>query len=449
MRKQRAGTWRVLILAGIVAVGAILAVYAPSLAQWARGIEWVREQRRPMGVNLPAYRMDVPGVPIDDQIIDDLESMGAKWMRFEFRARGTPPTLPIANYHLALDRLSARGIRALGLVDYTTVPKPKASWGSTAYRNEFVGTVSSLALEFKDDIHYWEIWNEEDIGYKPGGVGGDTYMRPQDYAYLLGGDPTAEPAVYPWAAKGIYRAIKEADPGAWVLLGGLSNAWKALDGGGAGNYLEELYQRLAAMGYGPGSWPFDIVAVHPYYGRNPDPNVYLYNGGDYILRSNLWPVMDVHGDGEKRIWITEIGWNTNTTQWACMPPFVSEEEQAAYLETSWDIFLTEPTGGGRVLVDRVFWYMYQDTGVQVDPATCPVATATPPAYRAPESQERVRPPKVTPIPSPRQPRTRAVVIDAWWGLVHGDYVSKPSYETYRDYPLPDLKYVYLPVVTGD
>ena len=430
----------------VVAWALVVLLYVPGLAQVPRSVEWVPEPRRPMGLNLPAYRMDIPGAPIDEQIVGDLESLGAKWTRLEFRAMGTPPTVSIAAYATAIDRLSARGIRVLGLLDYTSVPRPKAEWGSTTYREEFVRTASILAAEFKDQIHYWEIWNEEDIGYKAGSSAGDTYMSPRDYAYLLGGDPTASPNVYPWAAMGVTRAIKNADPGANVLLGGLSNAWKAPDGGGAGHYLEALYQELGALGYAEGGWPFDIVAVHPYYGYNPDPSVYLFDRGEYILRTNLWSVMAAHGDGNKRFWITEIGWNTNTTQWVCMLPFVSEENQAAYLEASWEIFLTEPTDGSQVLVDRVFWYQYQDTGVRVDPAKCPVATATPISYIASDSYERVRPPRITPTPNPDQRPSASVVIDAWWGLVHGDYQPKPAYDAYRAFPLPSGRYVYLPIV---
>ena len=99
-----------------------------------------------------------------------------------------------------------------------------------------------------------------------------------------------------------------------------------------------------------------------------------------------------------------------------------------------------------MLVDRVFWYQYQDTGTRVDPAKCPVATATPVAYLAPESYERVRPPRVTPTSNPDQRQVASVVIDAWWGLVHGDYQPKPAYGVYRDFPLPSGRYVYLPVV---
>jgi hypothetical protein len=441
-QKAKAGArWIPVLLAAIL--GLSLLLLADGLAHALQQIQGVPEVRQAMGMNLPAYRMDV-NVPIDELIIGDLEHLGVKWMRFEFRARGNPPVIPLAGYHTAVDRLRVHEIEILGLVDYTTVPAPQPSWGLTDYRDRFISTTVWLAGQFSDQVDAWEIWNEEDIGYDPGGTGGDTYLSPRDYAYLLGGDPTADGSIHPWAAKGVYRALKEVNPGATVLLGGLSNAWKAPDGRGAGHYLRAVYQELVALGYGAGTWPFDVVGVHPYYGRNPDPNIYLFDGGAYILRANVWSVMDEQGDGSKRIWITEIGWNTNTTQWVCMPPFVSEANQAAYLRASWDIFLGEPTSASEVLVDKVFWYQYQDKGAWVDPDRCPVATATPAGYQAPDTYTRVRPVLVTPVPDPARPSAAPVVIHTWWGVVHGDYVPKPSYYTYRSYGWQTR--IYLPLV---
>ena len=214
----------------------------------------------------------------------------------------------------------------------------------------------------------------------------------------------------------------------------------------AGNYLLAVYQELSVLGYGPGSWPFDIVAVHPYYGLNPDPNVYLFSEGTYILRTNIWSAMDEQGDGSKRIWITEIGWNTNTTQWVCMPPFVSEENQAAYLQESWDTFLREPTSQNEVLVDKVFWFMYQDTGIEVDPTVCPPVEGLPLGEFAADPYTRIRPPRITPTPgSGRAAEVDPVVIDFWWGLVHGDYVPKPAYYHYKLFgQLEDP--LYLPLI---
>ena len=435
---------------GLVAALAVLVLYvqAEIQAQVPAPAGDVPESRQSMGLNLPPYRMDTPGVPIDEQIVGDLENLGAKWMRFEFRAKGNPPEIPVDDYDVAVDNLAAHGIEALGLIDYTTLPWTKDTWSTTTYREAFVSRALELVERYQDQIDAWEIWNEEDIGYGPGDPGGDTYVSPEHYAYLLGGDPTADAATHPWAAMGVYEAIKSQDPDAIVLLGGLSNAWKGEDGRGAGNYLVELYQWLSDLGYGPGTWPFDAVAVHPYYGYNPDPSVYLFDGGDYILRANLWTVMDASGDGDKRFWITEIGWNTNDTQWVCIMPSVSEASQASYLRKSWEIFLNEPTSDSEVLVDKVFWFMYQDTGILVDPTACPPVDGLPPGDIAADPYAQIRPPRITPTPGGRAAEVDPVVIDFWWGLVHGDYVPKPAYTYYKLFGQLEGA-VYLPLILKD
>ena len=445
---------RLVPVIALVAVASLIVaqLQAGILAQAPEARGDVPESRQAMGMNLSPYRMDrETPEPIDEPIVSDLENLGVKWMRFEFRAKGTPPDVPRADYHVAADNLAAHGIEALGLIDYTTLPLPKEEWSTTAYREAFVSLTASLVYEFKDQIHAWEIWNEEDIGYDPDDpdapdAGGETYVSPKHYAYLLGGDPTADENTQPWAAMGVYEAIKSQDPEATVLLGGLSNAWMGEDGRGAGHYLAELYQQLSELEYGSGTWPFDVVAVHPYYGLNPNPEVYLFDGGEYILRANLWTVMDANGDGDKRFWITEIGWNTNDKQWACIFPSVSEGSQSSYLYRSWDIFLNEPTSDSEVLVDKVFWFMYQDTGILVDPTTCPLVEGLPLADIAADPRTRIMPPRVTPTPGPGGvPDANLVVIDFWFGVVHGDYVPKPAYYAYKLSGQVE-GYLYLPLI---
>ena len=444
------GNGKLAPVVGLVVTLAVLVLYlqAEIRAQSPEPPRDVPESRQSMGINLSPYRMDTPGVPIDEQIVGDLENLGAKWMRFEFRAKGNPPEIPFDDYDVAVDNLAAHGVEALGLIDYTTLPWTKDTWSTTTYREAFVSRALELVERYQDQIDAWEIWNEEDIGYGPGDEGGDTFVSPQHYAYLLGGDPTADEATYPLAAMGVYQAIKAEDPNAVVLLGGLSNAWKGEDGRGAGHYLDELYHRLSDLGYGPGTWPFDVVAVHPYYGHVPDPSVYLFDGGDYILHANLWTVMDAHGDGDKRFWITEIGWNTNNTQWACIMPSVSEASQASYLRKSWEIFLTEPTSDSEVLVDKVFWFMYQDTGILVDPTACPPVEGLPPADIASDPHVRIRPPRITPTPGGRGTDVDPVVIDFWWGLVHGDYIPKPAYTYYKLFGQLE-GHIFLPLILKD
>ncbi|MGD8472921.1 MAG: hypothetical protein PVH59_02280, partial [Anaerolineae bacterium] len=113
----------------------VLRLQADILAQTPEPAGDVPEFRQPMGMNLSPYAPD--GEPIDDEVVSDLENLGVKWMRFEFRAKGTPPDIPYDDYHLAVDNLAARGVEVLGLIDYTTLPLPKEEWSTTDYRDEF------------------------------------------------------------------------------------------------------------------------------------------------------------------------------------------------------------------------------------------------------------------------------------------------------------------------
>ena len=60
------------------------------------------------------------------------------------------------------------------------------------------------------------------------------------------------------------------------------------------------------------------------------------------------------------------------------------------------------------------------------------------------------PPRVTPTPgSDRAPEAVLMVIDFWWGVVHGDYVPKPSYYYYKEFEPMVVYYVYLPLIVRD
>ena len=61
----------------VVATAAILLLYVGGGARILAEVAGVPEARSAMGINLPAYRMDQPGVPINDPIVDDLEALGA------------------------------------------------------------------------------------------------------------------------------------------------------------------------------------------------------------------------------------------------------------------------------------------------------------------------------------------------------------------------------------
>jgi GH35 family endo-1,4-beta-xylanase len=147
-------------------------------------------------------------------------------------------------------------------------------------------------------VHTWEIWNEPNSSdfWQP---------RPDANAY---GDlfrPAAE-------------AIRGVDPHATLLTGGLT---RGTDMEGARisqtTYLDQLYSNGTAQ-------LADGIAVHPYsFPSLPmDANQAVVGGLNDLPA--LHALMDRHGDGGKKIWITEFGAPTGTGSEA-----VSEEGQAA------------------------------------------------------------------------------------------------------------------------
>jgi Cellulase (glycosyl hydrolase family 5) len=135
-------------------------------------------------------------------------------------------------------------------------------------------------------VDAWELWNEPD---SPG---------------FFAGAP--DPATYAGMLRAAYPAIKAAQPRAAVVTGGLV--------GNDMDFVEQLY-RHGAQG------SFDAVGVHT-------DTACLTNGPGRFYRDErgrigrftftgyreVHAVMSAHGDGAKPIWMTEIGWNTQSTR---------------------------------------------------------------------------------------------------------------------------------------
>ncbi len=141
-------------------------------------------------------------------------------------------------------------------------------------------------------------------------------------------------------------------------------------GGLTGNdypFLEQLY---AAGAQGS----FDAVAVHTdtacgiaapddYY-RDPSGRVsqYSFLGYREVLRS-----MDAAGDGDKHLWLTEMGWSSSGATcdqgvWAGQKPGgVSEDTQAQYLREAWHCVAADPRIAG------AFWFNLADLGADDTP----------------------------------------------------------------------------------
>jgi hypothetical protein len=184
-------------------------------------------------------------------------------------------------------------------------------------------------------VDAWEIWNEED--------GAEFWL----------GAP--QPAAYAAMLKSSYAAIKAAQPDDVVVTGGT-----------IGNNMDFLEQLYASGAQGS----FDAVGVHTDTACLTDSPDVIYRDelgrvGRYTFTGyrEVHSVMSRHGDGAKPIWMTELGWNTQTTapnscpvgtKKGTKPLGVSEEQQAQFLTQAYRCLAADP------FVQTALWFGMQD-----------------------------------------------------------------------------------------
>jgi Bacterial Ig domain len=256
--------------------------------------------------------------------------------------QGTYNTAEIASYNHFFKALPAST-----KIDVDVVGSPAwANGGSSDVRTpptndaDYAGFVNYLVNAFHGRVDAWEIWNEEDnSGWWSG--------TPAQYVGLL---------------KAAYPAIKSADPHASVIVGGLT--------GNDGAYLSELYAAGAR-----GS--FDVVGVHTDTACNiTSPYLFEFNRGTKTINQyfflgfiSIHAAMAAAGDGNKPIYMTELGWSSTTSEcqvgaWAGKKlAGVSEQTQATYLQQAYHC-LAQPDYS---YVKAAMWFELFDNGSSSNP----------------------------------------------------------------------------------
>jgi hypothetical protein len=286
-------------------------------------------------ISPPAY-FPGPGVQFTEDVANDCAALRVDMLRVEFIGEPDPDkSICYSAYDMIVDRAAARDMKVLGLIDYQSVAWSDASeWATSAFRQRFVERAEEIVAYYStrdNPIRHWEIWNEEDICV----TGFCVRIEPAPYAELL---------------IDTYHAIKAIDPDAVVVFGGLSpKGFEYTE-----NYLADFYATAAAQQHYAqyGYHPFDVVACHPYPETFTHPNPSLSN----ILNTRIKAVMNANGDAHKKVWLTEMGWNSY---------YVSENQQASYLSTSFGMMdtLTDPAyPEDGPYVERYFWFRYSDFG---------------------------------------------------------------------------------------
>jgi hypothetical protein len=184
-------------------------------------------------------------------------------------------------------------------------------------------------------------------------------------------DHNRDPATYANLVRAAVTAGRQANAAARFLIEA-TTSYQTL-GGDQRDWLADMYAAAPDLGK-----YFDGLAIHPYGG---DPAV-LTSHDD--IRSPSAQVeqahaeLVAHGDGDKPLWVTEIGWSTCSGLDVC----VSQAQQAQYLRT----FLTSARTSWRAYVQAVFIYALRDL-------------------------------------APNPPNER----DAWFGLLRPDLTRKPAW----------------------
>jgi hypothetical protein len=273
---------------------------------------------------------------------DLVRASGAKYIREELRWSSIEPQndqWSFSRYDSLVTNAAQRGLTILPLL--MSVPGwAGPSWDSVPSNPaEFSEYVAKVVARYGAGGDFWrahpelgdyapdhfEIWNEPYLGVF---AAGDT--DPARYARLVKAATTAGRAANPNA-----KFLIEADT---TATDDFSTYYP---------WIDRMYDAVPNLGdY------FDAIAVHPYSDNSPD--YYTPNGNTRWQVRRLEQVrakFAAHGDGDKHLWITEVGWTTCPTNPAC----ATESEQAKNTARLFEMVRTDYP-----FVDAVFLYGYHD-----------------------------------------------------------------------------------------
>ena len=272
------------------------------------------EGRSFFGMNLYITGLERPK---DEKLalVNAARDIGVKWSREEMSwANLEPDRKGIYNwgaYDPWINSLVGAGINVVGSLQTSPswasgVASADPDWYWYVPRNpqDFADFAYAAAVHYAGKIKVWEIWNEPDV----------------DITFKCKGS-CDKAAIYSQMLAASYAGIKRADPGATVLIGGLS----VHDYNNQG--MAFLDRVVAASN---GKINFDVLSIHPYMPDRPpestDPKTVVQNFPYRLENAYKW--LQAHNATNKEIWVTEDGYSTCTP---CNGLGVTEDEQAVRL----------------------------------------------------------------------------------------------------------------------
>jgi len=233
-----------------------------------------------------ALGMAVPPGLLGASTLARLQSLGAGLVRTDFvwtRIEPRQGGYDFAAYDALVDAARARGIAVLGLLVYNSAWAEGGEF-SPPDPDPFAGFAEATAGHFRGRVAAWEIWNEQNLGFR--------FWQPNEDA-----------AAYGALLAAAYPAVKRGDPDATVVLGGLNAQGVATPGE---DYLADLYFARPDLGRS-----YDALGFHPYMSYPPQAPPEQTGAGERSVAlkvARLRAMLEHYGDGAKPIWLTELGW---------------------------------------------------------------------------------------------------------------------------------------------
>lgn len=265
----------------------------------------------------------------------EISATGATWVRYDLSwNRAVEQGFGGAYNWTAPDRVTAsakrHGLQILMVPGLTPAAyrMPGCSSGERCAPTDvaaYVKFVKAAAERYGTQVQAWEIWNEPNISYRFG--------------------PSVDVTKYVNMLKGAYKEIKLANPEAIVLGGSIAPTATTYRDLRPLDFVNAMYEK-GASGY------FDGLAMHPYtYPIMPNDSTPADAWGQMKLAHE---VMAEHGDGDKKIWITEFSAPTNGPN---LPgEYVDEDTQADILAQAATIYRGFDWSG------PFMWYELKDSG---------------------------------------------------------------------------------------
>ncbi|MBF0370674.1 MAG: cellulase family glycosylhydrolase [Magnetococcales bacterium] len=224
-----------------------------------------------MGIYLYRYLNDPPKMA---HIAAMAEKAGIRWTRDEFNWGVIEPVkgqYDFSQYDAMMAIHKKHNIEVMGLLAYGNDHYFGQTPSEPEHYEAFAQFATDVVRRYKDQVHYWEIWNEPNA---------PAFWQPQ---------PDAD--AYTELLKVTAQAIREVDPEAKIIC--------CVTGGIDISYINRVMEQ------GGGEYA-DYIGVHPY--SPPIPFETAMKEPIEDLKSMLHR----HGQDDKPIWASELGFPTDT-----------------------------------------------------------------------------------------------------------------------------------------